>query len=177
MASLMLFIMEVILSILLATKSSFNDFKSFRTMSDYLKGSIHINAFCTCSLFSAWSHTTDDLPSITSEVTSRPLEAGRQCIKMQSFFADLNRSEFTWYLGKNISSLRFLSSSFPMDMNVSVANTSASRTASKGSSVIDISVELLEASCLATFSTSSLGSKPGGQAIERFMPIFEHPRY
>src|SRR5262245_44360066 len=166
---------KINLNILLTASNSLTDMKSLRTKSVYLKGSIHINAFCTCSLFSAWSHTTDALPSITSEVTSRPLEAGRQCIKMQSCFAELNRLELTWYLGKNISSLCCLSSSFPIDTNVSVANTSAFWTAFKGSSVIDISVEPLEASCHSTFRTFSFDSKQVGQAIERFMPIFEQP--
>ena len=40
------------------------------------------NAFCVCSLFSAWSNMTECLPSMTPSVTSSPRCAGRQCMKM-----------------------------------------------------------------------------------------------
>ena len=40
------------------------------------------SAFCTCSRFSASSHTRDCRPSITSADTSSPRWAGRQCRKM-----------------------------------------------------------------------------------------------
>ena len=45
------------------------------------------SAFCVCSRFSAWSHTTECGPSITSSVISWPRCAGRQCSTMQSGFA------------------------------------------------------------------------------------------
>src|SRR5207253_3109605 len=45
-----------------------------------------ISAFCTWSLFSAWSQTTERGPSITSSVISSPRCAGRQCITIAEGF-------------------------------------------------------------------------------------------
>merc|ERR1712151_595588 len=53
------------------------------------------NAFWACSRFSAWSKTTDCGPSMTSAVCSRPLAAGKQLMKIASFFACFMSSAFT----------------------------------------------------------------------------------
>src|SRR6185503_1233650 len=52
-------------------------------------------AFCTCSRFSASSHTADCRPSITSSVTSSPRCAGRQCRKMAFASASFIKSGST----------------------------------------------------------------------------------
>lgn len=51
--------------------------------------------FCTWSRFSASSNTAEFKPSITSEVTSSPLCAGRQCMNRASGFARDISSAFT----------------------------------------------------------------------------------
>src|SRR5581483_6714351 len=57
----------------------------------------HSRAFWTCSPFSPSDHTTDVVPSVTSDVTSLPRFAGRQCIKIAPFFASFMVSELTLY--------------------------------------------------------------------------------
>src|SRR6266566_2182744 len=57
--------------------------------------SVASRAFCTCSRFSASSHTRDCGPSITSAVTSSPRWAGRQCRKMAFASASFIKSGST----------------------------------------------------------------------------------
>ena len=58
--------------------------------------SIASSAFCVCRRFSAWSKTTDASLSRTSEVTSSPRWAGRQCMKSASGAACAISAAFTW---------------------------------------------------------------------------------
>src|SRR5947209_1066348 len=53
------------------------------------------SAFCACSRFSAWSNTMLRGPSITSEVTSSPRCAGRQCMNSTCFAAFASSSPLT----------------------------------------------------------------------------------
>src|SRR3989338_1660360 len=125
-------------------------------------------AFCMCSLFSAWSKTTDCLPSITSFVISSPLCAGRQCITMQSFFACDNNSSFTWNGMKAFVRSAF-SSSRPIEIQVSVYTTSAPPTPCAGS---------LQTSTFPYFFASCryfwFGWYPLGQTNVTSIPAFAH---
>ena len=89
-------------------------------------------AFCTCSRFSASSHTTDCGPSITSGVTSSPRWAGRQCMKMASGLAAFITARSTWN-GFSRSLRFFLSSPSPMETQTSVTTQSAPLAAASGS--------------------------------------------
>src|SRR5512141_1413553 len=91
-----------------------------------------ISAFCTCSRFSASSHTTDCGPSITSAVTSSPRCAGRQCMKTASDFATCIISTSTCQSAKAFRRSSF-SASQPMLVHTSVVTRSAPRQASIGS--------------------------------------------
>ena len=54
------------------------------------RGAAGSSAFCVCRRFSAWSHTTECGPSITSSVISWPRWAGRQCSTMTSGAASVD---------------------------------------------------------------------------------------
>src|SRR4249920_3420628 len=91
-------------------------------------------AFCTCSRFSASSHTTDCGPSITAAVISSPRWAGRQCMKMAPGEAAFISFSSTWK--RRNCSVRSKASASPIETQVSVTMQSAPFTASCGLSEI-----------------------------------------
>src|SRR5205823_1661791 len=90
------------------------------------------SAFCAGNRFSAWSNTALCGPSITSSVISSPRWAGRQCSTMAPGAAAPSSLALTWYGRKGANRSR-PSLSWPIEVHVSVAMTSAPSTASYGS--------------------------------------------
>src|SRR3990170_3292194 len=121
-------------------------------------------AFCTCSRFSASSHTADCGPSITSAVTSSPRWAGKQCMKIASFAACAITRPLTWN-GRR-ASVRFFSSLSPIETQTSVTTQSAPRAACSGSSLSSMSAP----SFLAQSSSAGEGAKFLGEAILSLQP-------
>src|SRR5665647_819318 len=91
-----------------------------------------IKAFCTCSRFSASSHTTDCGPSMTSAATSSPRCAGRQCMNNASLAATFIMSASTCQSAKSRRRSSF-SASKPIEVQTSVVTRSAPLAASIGS--------------------------------------------
>src|SRR2546425_1948177 len=122
-------------------------------------------AFCTCSRFSASSHTRDCGPSITSAVTSSPRWAGRQCRKMAFASASFITSASTVY---PLNALRraSVSASCPIEAHTSVFTTCAPSTASSGTSVTSTHAP----DALARSKIARFGSNPSGHARRRSNP-------
>ena len=118
------------------------------------------SAFWACSRFSAWSKTALCGPSITSSVISSPRCAGRQCSTIASGAAAASSFSLTWY-GRNGVSRSRPSLSCPIDVQVSVATTSAPSAASNGSRSTSTEPPVHAAISAARATTAGRRVEPG----------------
>jgi hypothetical protein len=102
-------------------------------------------------------------------VISSPRCAGRQCSTIAPVAAAPNNFWFTWYRWKGALRSR-PSSSWPIEVHVSVATTCAPSTASYGSRSVSTEPPVHAAISAARATTTGSGSYPCGPATRTCMP-------